>query len=359
VRVIEKANTTVHTSAQPVSSGALVGERPPVGAATLGRMPLVLRGSSPAAERQRREVAAAAMTQAPVTILAEAGLAAESIAAALHEGSAHGRPFEIVDCGAASADDLHTRLFGGPERTAARRKDLEPVAAGAALVRCAGGTLILSGVDELPAGVQRRLARVLRDAEIYRTDVRRAEPVTVRFVATAAPDFDDEVAAGRFRADLHRRLASRRITLAPLRDRADDIPELARAVADDLAAASGAPPLAFTPAALTALASLPWTRNVEELHGLVAELHEAVPGHPARQEDVLKQLAFGRIQSRPPRFDSLRDARTRFERDYLAAVLAHHGWRMAEAAATLGIERANLYRKVRQLGLRRPASRRS
>ena len=73
-----------------------------------------------------------------------------------------------------------------------------------------------------------------------------------------------------------------------------------------------------------------------------------------RQEDVLRALGFGRARPVAPRFDSLRVARQRFEREYIGAVLDRHGWRMAEAAATLGIERANLYRKIRQLGLPRP-----
>jgi DNA-binding NtrC family response regulator len=88
----------------------------------------------------------------------------------------------------------------------------------------------------------------------------------------------------------------------------------------------------------------------------VTRLYEADLGRPARQEEVLRQLAFGRAAPQPPRFDSLRDARRRFERDYIGAVLARHHWRMADAAATLGIERANLYRKIRQLGLTRPAN---
>jgi DNA-binding NtrC family response regulator len=342
----------VHTT-QHSPSDTLIADTPAQIAAA--PLPLLLRGASVEADRQRREVAAASATQAAFTILGGPGLEPESIASALHEAGGPGRPLEVLTCGSASAEDLHADLFGGAERAGSRRKDVETVAPDAALARTSGGTLVLAGVADLPSGVQRRLARVLRDGEVYRTDTRQIESLTVRLIATAGPDLDEEVAAGRFRADLHRRLASRRITLAPLRERAGDIPELARAVADEIARASGRPPLAFTPAALTALASLPWTRNLEELRGLIAQLHSAAPDHPARQEDVLRHLTFGRAAP-PPRFDSLRDARTRFERDYIAAVLARHGWRMAEAAATLGIERANLYRKVRQLGLRRPAN---
>jgi two-component system nitrogen regulation response regulator NtrX len=178
--------------------------------------------------------------------------------------------------------------------------------------------------------------------------------VRARLVATTAANLEDEVRGGRFRADLSRRLAAYRVSLTPLRERPDDIPDLVRALAQEVAAASGSTPRTYTPAALTALASLPWPRNLAELREMVARLHAIAPGTLARQEDVLRSVGFGPVAARLGRMDSLRVARTRFEREYIAAVLDQHRWHMVEAAASLGIERANLYRKIRQLGLTRP-----
>jgi DNA-binding NtrC family response regulator len=338
-------------------SGISARSRPPDASGGEARpaAPVVLIGASEAAARQARELAAAAAGDAAVLIFGEAGLEHETVARALHE-SRGGGPLVIVRCGDGTAADLHARLFGGPESAASRRRDVEVVTRAAALMAASGGTLVLADVVELPAAVQRRLARVLRDGELYVADTRRVAPLRTRIVATTAPDLDHEIAAGRFRSELHRRLSGCRIALAPLRERPEDVPEIVGAIAETIAMHRGTPARTFTPAALTALAALPWHRNLDELRELIERLHANEPGAPARQEDVLKGLGFGVKPSPPLRFDSLRDARKRFEREYIGAVLARHEWRVTDAAATLGIERANLYRKIRQLGLSRPST---
>jgi DNA-binding NtrC family response regulator len=112
----------------------------------------------------------------------------------------------------------------------------------------------------------------------------------------------------------------------------------------------------FTPAARTVLSALPWRRNTVELSALVQRLAR-LRGPAIRQEDVLAEVQLDRTPARALR--SLRDARRQFERDYIATVLRDHDWQMREAARTLGMERANLYRKARQLGipLRRDSAR--
>jgi two-component system nitrogen regulation response regulator NtrX len=105
---------------------------------------------------------------------------------------------------------------------------------------------------------------------------------------------------------------------------------------------------------MTALTALPWPGNLDELRTMLDRLASAVSGETIRQEDVLADLQPA--PPSPPRFavtGTLREARLAFEREYIAAVLQQHGWRMSEAARTLGIERANLYRKTRQLGIAR------
>jgi DNA-binding NtrC family response regulator len=94
---------------------------------------------------------------------------------------------------------------------------------------------------------------------------------------------------------------------------------------------------------------------MQELEALLERILRAVPGDGIRQEDVLAQLSFDGAFARRAPSASLREARLRFERDYIAAVLEQHQWRMSDAARALGIERANLYRKTRQLGISRGA----
>jgi two-component system nitrogen regulation response regulator NtrX len=314
------------------------------------RLPLVLRGRSAAAARQLREVRQAENARAAVLITAEPGLDELEVARKLHGATAGA--FVTVPCSDAPPR-LEALLFGVRESSNGRTHDLDVVRRSAALASAA--TILLLEVGELPASLQRRLARVLRDGEVYVRECRHAMPLAVRIIATAGPQIEDEVHAGRVRADLYRRLSARRIVLAPLRERSEDIPELVLALAEEIAGAHQSAPRTYAPAALTALASLPWPHNLDGLRELLTRLHRIAPGLPARQEDVLRSVGFGAVSSRAARFDKLRDARQRFEREYIAAVLDQHGWRMAQAAATLGIERANLYRKIRQLGLTRPA----
>ncbi len=320
------------------------------------RLPPVLRGRSAAALRQLTELRAAQTSSgAAVLIVGESGLDALDVARTLHGSTDDG--FVPVPCDATAPAQLQLLLFGRDEGPNPRARDLDTLRRSAALV--SARTLVLCEAGELPAALQRRLSRVLRDGEVYVQESRHAVPLAARIVATAGPQFEDDVYAGRVRADLFRRLSARRIVLAPLRERAEDIPELVAALAEEIAAIHQSPPRTYAPAALTALASLPWPRNIDGLRELLTRLHRAAPGAPARQEDVLRSLGFGAVPARLARFDKLREARKRFEREYIGAVLDQHGWRMTQAAATLGIERANLYRKIRQLGLTRPAGGRS
>jgi two-component system nitrogen regulation response regulator NtrX len=161
------------------------------------------------------------------------------------------------------------------------------------------------------------------------------------------------VAEGRFRPDLFRRLSPARLDVPPLADRPEDIPTLVVRLMLDVSPDATARP--FTEAALGLLAALPWPGNLAELRDVVHRL-AALPAGPVKVEDVLAQIRVA--GPRPaPELGSLREARRRFEREYVAAVLMRHGWRMSEAARTLGIQRTNLYRKARQLGI--PCQRRA
>ena len=170
--------------------------------------------------------------------------------------------------------------------------------------------------------------------------VRRSSPVPldVRVVASTTSRLDPGL-----REDLLRRLPLV-IELPSLRERRDDVPAIAEAM---LAARDRH--RRFTPAALTVLAALPWRRNTAELSGLIERLTAAGTDPLIRQEDVLGEVQLDRAPARPT--GNLRDARRAFERELIAAVLRDHSWQMREAARALGIERANLYRKARQLGI--------
>jgi len=312
-----------------------------------GAAPLPLLGVSDAAVSARRALGLAAGLATPVIVLAERGCRPVTIAEWLHARTRAGSPLVTVDCVTAGPADIESQLFGTPsKRTPAR--DLESIGPDAAILTAGSGTLFLEDIDELPASAQRRLARILRDGEVRLAARQPVVSLLFRLVASTTRDLDTEVREGRFRQDLLRRFTTCRIVLPPLRQRAGDL----AAIIERLVVDVGGAPRRFTQPAVTVLAALPWTGNLDEL----AEVLGKVLGHAGpivTQEDVLAHVPIEGAFARLDLTVSLREARRRFERDYIAAVLEHHQWRMSEAARTLGIERANLYRKTRQLGIAR------
>ena len=343
----------MHTTATVRTQGRRLAARAP---APGPAVPLALIGESTAARRAREALDRPGT--APLLILAEEGLEPVDAARYVHERRA-AEPFIHVDCARQDGEAIEAALLGGRTRTGGG--DLEALGPGSAVAAARRGTLFLENVGELPAAVQRRLARLLRDGEA-RVGGRDRVRLSARVIASAPPGLLADARDGRFRADLLRRLGATPASLPPLRLRPEDLPAMATRVAEEVAAASGRPVPAFTQPALTVLAALPWTGNVVELRSTLGRVLRDVPGALVRQEDVLHLLPiapFQAIAARVKPMLSLREARERFERDYIAAVLEQHDWRMSDAARTLGIERANLYRKTRQLGIARsvPAER--
>lgn len=307
-----------------------------------------LVGRSIAITRVHELLRRAAASDAGTLITSEPGSAVESIARELHGRSRHAAaPFVIVECSAADPASLDRVLFGVPSDAAPA--DLEPATRDSRVAAAIGGTLFLQDVSELPAGTQARLARLARDGEV-RID---GAPVAtlVRFVASASPGIDADVHALRFRPDLYRRLAAMRIDLPPLRDRGEDVPALATRLLDDICAAQGRPARTFTQTALALLGALPWPGNFAELRDAIERVVAQTRVDVIQVEHLLPAVQLLRTLAPFVPSGNLREARLRFERDYIAAVLQYHGWRMAEAAKTLGIQRPNLYRKARQLGI--------
>lgn len=312
-------------------------------------LPAELIGVAPPVQRAADLARRAAESDDPVLIVAESGFCPERIARAIHQGSGRSsEPFIVVDC----ADDrveVVRHLFGSPLPP---RSDYECALVGSAFAEVGRGTVLLVDVTEMPAATQLRISRLLRDGELR---VRRStSPIKFRVMASASPDVDAAVHQGRFRRELSRRLQRVRLDVPPLRDRAVDLPQVIDATLAEVCNGRREP-CTLAPAAKTALASLRWTGNLDELRESLSRLVERSVGGVIRQEDVLADLQP--LEARPRgtlgSYASLREARQTFERDYIASVLDAVGWRMTEAARILGIERANLYRKARQLGIAR------
>jgi two-component system response regulator GlrR len=323
-----------------------------LGAASLPRQApaadiLELIGASAATVRSQKLVQRAATLDCGVLLVAEPGCELAGVARELHRrGRTPSGPFVTVDCGAGPGNQLERRLFGS--RSAHTSGDLEAVSADSRLATARGGTLFLQHVSELPSGAQVRVARILRDCEMH-VDGERAS-FDVRLIASAPPAIDEDVHEQRFRPELYRRLAAARIDLPPLRERADDIAALAERMLAEIGAAKGLR-RTFTQAALALLGALNWPGNLAELRGVVSRAAADCAEPVIHIERIVPALQLKNTAAPFAPIGRLRDARLRFEREYIAAVLQHHGWRVNEAAQTLGIQRPNLYRKARQLGI--------
>ena len=223
------------------------------------------------------------------------------------------------------------------------------------------GTLFLDEMGDLNLEAQAKLLRVLETGEVQRLGAERTTRVDVRVIAATNRRLDEAVAKGQVREDLYFRLNVFPIHLPPLRDRLEDLPALVRHFAARLRPQD---PVTFTPDAVAALAGYRWPGNVRELMNVVERLtiladgqvsaevvRQVIPSdftafpplHPVERGDARKH--------RPQAQTSLTDALDNHERALIQAALADAGGTIAEAARMLQTDRANLYRRMKRLGL--------
>ena len=296
-----------------------------------------------------------------VLVTGEPGTGRSLLSRLLHEAGRRTGAHVAVACDMPELADAEAALFGkadARERTngaaAASNGRVERVWPGSVLHRALDGTLCLRRVEDLPDRVQAKLARVLRDGEFAVGTAARPQPHGIRAVAVAEPDFDQHVRDGRVRQDLYKRLSSAVIPVPPLRDRRADIPRLADLFTRQICDGAALAPKSFTTPAETLLRALPWWGNARELQALVGAVVLRCAGETIDLDAVLAQITLDEAAARTATIsahETLRAARTRFEREYIAAVLAQHRGRIPDAARSLGIQRTNLYRKLRSLRL--------
>jgi DNA-binding NtrC family response regulator len=320
------------------------------------RMPNGVVAHSPAMQQVMEQIRRASTGRGSVLLTGEPGTGRQFLGRTIHLASETNgtRPFVSVDCSGADPDELERRLFGassGRKTEAGPGAGPEVVGSECAIVAARGGTLFVEHLLEAPARVQTRLARILRDKEALLSG---GEPISldVRPMASVASGVDAAVADGRLRADLVERFSQTRIDVPALRRRREDIPLLAatllRQQCSDLVLA----PKTFSRSALALLAALPWPGNAAELQALVDTLCTS-RRLVIQLDDVLEHASLDAMAARLDAGITLRDARAQFERDCITSVLMRHHGRVGDAAKALGIQRTNLYRKVRQLNVAR------
>jgi two-component system nitrogen regulation response regulator NtrX len=316
--------------------------------------PLV--GTSRAMDELRALIARIAPTEARVLITGESGTGKELVASAIHRQSTRARkPFVTVNSAAIPRDLVESEMFGherGAFTGATERRQ-------GRFELADGGTLFLDEVGDLGSEAQAKLLRVLETGIVERLGGERALTVDVRVLAATNKDLSREVQRGQFREDLWFRLNVLPIAIPPLRERPDDIPPLVRHFADRQTARLGRTVL-FEPGALQVLAGYHWPGNVRELANVVERVAILTRGERVTADDVTRVLPPSQDGGRSAAMQgewqdtALTGALDEFERSLIAQALAASNGNVAEAARRLATDRANLYRRMRRLGIDPP-----
>ncbi|HEX3646578.1 MAG TPA: sigma 54-interacting transcriptional regulator [Vicinamibacterales bacterium] len=316
-----------------------------------------LYGHSTAMREVMTLIGRAAAMRAGVLIRGEEGTGRRLAARAIHTlQQPPAGAFVSVDCAARDGEELDAELFGPAPRgqNSDGSKALERVSREGSLHAARGGTIYLQNIAEAPTRLQGRLGRVLRDREAIVTETGETASFDVRPMAGVDPGFDTAVQDGRVREDLFRRLSIIRIEMPALRNRREDIPALANHFLREICARLHLPPKTLSRSALLLLSALPWRGNAAELRRLLDSVATGMQGgRGIGLEDVLAHVRLDGGAGVCPGGGTLKQARAQFEKEYIAAVLEQHRGRISDAARSLGIQRTNLYRKMRSLKVNR------
>ena len=321
-----------------------------------------LYSQSPAMREVAALISRAGGMRAGVLIRGEDGSGRQVAARAIHAlQAAQPAAFVVVNGAAHETDQLDAALFGPGGRSQHGDhavRGLERVSRHGLLHQALGGTIYLQNLEEIPTRVQARLGRILRDREATLVESGQAIGFDVRAMAGVDPGFERAVQEGRVREDLLKRLSVIQIDMPPLRNRREDIPALANYFVRDICAALRVPPKPLSRPALMLISALPWRGNAVELRTLLENVVTGLQGgRGIGLEDLLGHV---RLDGGSVEFSSggtLKQARARFERGYISAVLEQHHGRISDAAVALGIQRTNLYRKMRSLRVSRDGRR--
>jgi formate hydrogenlyase transcriptional activator len=303
-------------------------------------------GNSPALEFALAEVERVSPTDSTVLILGETGTGKELIARAIHNISGRcGRPFIKLNCAAIPFDLLESELFGH-----------EKGAFTGAVAQKMGrfemadtGTLFLDEIGDLPLALQPKLLRVLQEQEFERLGSGRTHRINVRLVAASHRDLGEMVSRKEFRVDLYYRLNVFPVVLPPLRERREDIPQLAAHFVEVFARRMSKQIDHIPEGVLNAFASYSWPGNVRELQNLIERAvirsNNGVLPNPLPDKNPVMV---------PPS----RDTFTASTRALILHALRSTGWVIgggAGAAVRLGLKRTTLIAKMKKLGISRPA----
>jgi two-component system, NtrC family, response regulator len=303
-------------------------------------------GSSPAMQSVFATVRKVADTDVPVLILGESGTGKELIANAIHKRGARKKgPFVAINCAAIPETLLESELFGYEKgsfsgATTQRRGKFE---------YAKGGTLFLDEIGDLAPEMQVKLLRFLQEKVVERVGGRELIPIDARVIAATNQDLGAAVKSGRFREDLYFRLAVVQLVVPPLRDRGDDVIELAYYLAKSYCKEMGKPLIRFSKPTLDAMRRHSWPGNVRELQNRVQRALVLSDGKMVSPAEL--DLSIIPEAKESPQ-GSLKEARQEFEREIIVRALKDNGGNISKTARAIGISRPTLYELMERYGLR-------
>jgi len=323
-----------------------------------GRMPdWGLVGNSSAMASLRNTVDKVAELRSRVLIQGPPGSGKEMIARLIHQQSArHDRPFVIASAALIAPDRMEEELFG-VENADGTLKSI------GLMERAHGGCLMFDEVGDMPLETQSKILRVLVDQRFRRVGGERPVEVDVRIVSTTSRNLLAEAGEGRFREDLYHRLNVVTVETPPLSDHREDIPALVKYFVERLTRSHGLVHRDFSSDAIAALQTYQWPGNVRQLRNVIERtliMASSDKGSaincdhlPAEVIDtgfaVSSSNGMEQIIAMP-----LREARERFEREYLSTQISRFGGNISRTATFIGMERSALHRKLKALGISTP-----
>lgn len=328
-----------------------------------------LVGRAPVMQQLKQIIETAGPTNSRVLIGGENGTGKELVARAIHQHSARvDRPFVAVNCAAIPETLIESELFGHERgsfsgATAMKRGQFE---------QADSGTLFLDEIADMSLSTQAKVLRALQEQQFTRVGGTKLIKVDVRVLAASNKDLLKEIDKGTFREDLFYRLNVVPIVVPTLRDRREDIPLLVKHFLHVHAEEQGLKIKQVSPEAMEIFMQYEWPGNIRELRNLIERLMIMVPGPvieashasvalqvrpnlPAPQQHPGGTPSASALLTR--HYDSLRDARNAFEKEFIARKLREHHWNISRTAEDLQIERSHLHRKIKLLDVEmRPES---
>lgn len=304
-------------------------------------------GGSAAFARVLEQATLAARSDARVLVTGESGTGKELLAAHVHAESPFAAgPFIKVNCAAIPTELIESELFGHEKgaftgATAARRGKFE---------LADGGTLFLDEVGDLHGSSQAKLLRVLQEGEFHRVGGEQAIRVQVRVLAATNRDLLEMVSQQKFREDLYYRLCVVPVRMPSLRERREDIAPLADYFLAEFCARNNFRPKRWAAETLPVLEDYGWPGNIRELRNTVERMAILTPGDVIDEAAVPVEIRIARGAGTK---SNLRDARDSAEREHILKALEEAKWNVSSAARGLGMERTNLHKRIRALGLER------